>query len=250
LYAGLAMEIKDRVVLVTGAAKRVGRVIALALAKRGAQIAFTYRSSESDATQLAKEIEASCRTALALRADVSRAGDVAATVEQTVERFGRIDVLVNNAAVYPRTPWDQLNEAVWDETLDTNLKGPYLLAKAVGDRMKGQGSGKIINIADWAGARPYRHYLPYCVSKAGVIALTKALALELAPEVQVNAISPGPVMLPEDVTEKERTAIIAATPLRRLGSPDDIAKTVLFLVEGSDFITGAVLPVDGGRLIA
>ncbi len=244
------MDLTNRVALVTGAARRVGRVIALALAKRGAQVAITYRSSQRDADQLIKELEAFGKKSLAIRADVSRASEVTTAVGRVVETFGRIDILVNNAAVFPRTPWAALDEAAWDGVIDTNLKGSFLVAKAAGDRMKAQGSGKIVNIADWAGERPYRDYLPYCISKAGVIALTKALALELAPDVQVNAVAPGPVMLPDDMSAQERAAVVAATPLRRIGSPDDIANAVLFLLEGSDFITGAVLPVDGGRLIA
>ena len=244
------MDIKDRVVLVTGAAKRVGRSIALALARRGAQVAFTYRTSQKEADTLVQELGALGSKALAVRADVSRSADVAAAVSQAIQAFGRIDVLVNNAAIFPRTPWSALDEAAWDEIMNTNLKGPYLVAKAVGDRMKAQQSGKIINIADWAGERPYKDYLPYCVSKAGVVALTKALALELAPDIQVNAISPGPVMLPEEMTPAEEAAVVKATPLKRIGSPEDIANAVVFLIEGSDFITGAVLPVDGGRLIA
>jgi NAD(P)-dependent dehydrogenase (short-subunit alcohol dehydrogenase family) len=195
-------------------------------------------------------LEAAGRKALAVRAEATRGADASAAVDRVVAQFGRIDVLVNNAAIFPRTPWAALDEAVWDEAIDVNLKGPFLFAKAAGDRMKAQGSGKIINIADWAGERPYRNYLPYCVSKAGVIALTKGLALELAPEVQVNAVAPGPVLLPEGMSEEEKAKVIAATPLKRIGSPDDVANAVLFLLEGSDFITGAVLPVDGGRLIA
>jgi NAD(P)-dependent dehydrogenase (short-subunit alcohol dehydrogenase family) len=244
------MELKGRVALVTGAARRVGRTIALALARRGANVAITYQTSRTEANQLTKEITGRGTKALAVRVEVSRAGDVAAAVEQVVETFGRLDVLVNNAAIFPRTPWAELDETAWDRAIDVNLKGSFLFAKAAGDRMKAQKSGKIINIADWAGERPYRNYLPYCVSKAGVIALTKALALELAPEVQVNAVAPGPVLLPERMTEAQKAKVIAGTPLKRIGSPEDIASAVIFLLEGSDFITGAVLPVDGGRLIA
>ena len=147
-------------------------------------------------------------------------------------------------------PFDHLTEAVWDASLDTNLKAPFLLSWSVGRAMRARGAGRIINIADWAGERPYRDYLPYCVSKAGVICLTKALAKELAPEVTVNAIAPGPVMPPEDMGEAERQAIVRATPLRRLGSPEDIARCVRFLAEEADFTTGSTYYVDGGRLIA
>ena len=244
------MELEGRVALVTGGAKRVGRTIALALARRGAHVVFTYRTSKGEADRLLRELTALGSQSLAVKADVGRAADAKAAVQKVVKTFGRIDILINNAAIYPRTPWASLDEKAWDEVMATNLKGPFLFAKAAGDRMKAQGAGKIINIADWAGARPYKHYLPYCVSKAGVIAMTKALALELAPMVQVNAVAPGPVLLPEDVSAAEKRAIIAATPLHRIGSPEDVANAVVFLLEGSDFITGALLPVDGGRLIA
>jgi NAD(P)-dependent dehydrogenase (short-subunit alcohol dehydrogenase family) len=244
------MDLNGRVALVTGGAKRVGRVIAWALAQRGAQVAITYQRSQRDADAFVKEMETAGRKALAVRAEATRAAEVTAAVDRVVKQFGRIDILINNAAIFPRTPWAALDEAAWDQAIDVNLKGPFLFAKAAGDRMKAQGSGKIVNIADWAGERPYRDYLPYCVSKAGVVALTKGLALELAPHVQVNAVAPGPVLLPEGMSEEERAKVIVATPLRRIGSPEDVANAVVFLLEGSDFITGAVLPVDGGRLIA
>ncbi|MEW6325425.1 MAG: SDR family oxidoreductase [Nitrospirota bacterium] len=243
------MDIKDRVALVTGGAKRVGRSIALALARRGAHVAVTYLSSQHEAEAVTKEVIALGRNALAIKADSRSASEVTASVVQVVKTFGRLDVLVNNAAAFPMTPWAALTEQIWDDTLDANLKGPFLFAKSAGDQMKAQRSGKIINITDWAGERPYKDYLPYCVSKAGLIALTKALALELAPDVQVNAIAPGPVLLPENISAHEQKGVIAATPLRRLGSPEDVANAVVFLIEGSDFITGAILPVDGGRLI-
>jgi pteridine reductase len=244
------VDLEGRIALVTGGAKRVGRSIALALARRGAHVAFTYRTSRREAESLVRELTALGGKSLAVKADTGRAADAKAAVRAVVKTFGRIDILINNAAVYPRTPWASLDEEAWDGVLTTNLKGPFLFAKAAGDRMKVQGAGKIINIADWAGARPYKDYLPYCVSKAGVIAMTKALALELAPAVQVNAVAPGPVLLPEGSSAEFKKAVIAATPLRRIGSPEDVADAVVFLVEGSDFITGALLPVDGGRLIA
>lgn len=244
------MNLTNCVALVTGGARRVGRSIALALARRGAHVAFTYRTSRREAESLIRELTALGGKSLAVKADTGRAADAKAAVRAVVKTFGRIDVLVNNAAAYPRTPWASLDEKAWDGVLATNLKGPFLFAKAAGDRMLKQGSGKIVNIADWAGERPYKHYLPYCVSKAGIIAMTKALALELAPTVQVNAVAPGPVLLPEGTSAGFKKAVIAATPLRRIGSPEDVANAVVFLIEGSDFITGALLPVDGGRLIA
>ncbi len=239
-----------KIAVVTGAARRVGKSIALALAERGAHVAITFRRSHAEAQQTLQEIEARGVQGMGVQADITRGADVDASVQQIIERFGRIDILVNNASNYYKTPFATLTEEQWDDLVDTNLKGTFLMAKRVGDEMLKAGGGKIINLADWAGFRPYKDYIPYCVAKAGVIALTKALAKTLAPAIQVNAVAPGPVMLPEDFTEAERSAIVRATPLKRIGSPSDVAQVVVFLVEGSDFITGTTIMVDGGRLIA
>ena len=244
------VQAAGKVAMVTGAARRVGKVIALALADRGAHVVITYNSSAAEALATLGEIEARGVQGLALQGNITRSGDVDAIVRQVVERFGRIDILVNNASNYYKTPFETLTEAQWDDLVGTNLKGTFLVCKRVGDEMLKTGAGKIINLADWAGFRPYKDYIPYCVAKAGVIALTIALAKTLAPQVQVNAVAPGPVLLPEDFSNTLRQAVVQATPLKRIGTPEDIAQTVVFLVEGSDFITGAVIPVDGGRLIA
>jgi pteridine reductase len=239
-----------KIALVTGAARRVGKAIALTLANRGAHVVITYNTSEAEALATLGEIEARGVQGMALKGNITRRGDVDGIVRQVIERFGRIDILVNNASNYYQTPFDTLTEAQWDDLVGTNLKGTFLVSKRVGDEMLKAGSGKIINLADWAGFRPYKDYIPYCVAKAGVIALTKALAKTLAPHIQVNAVAPGPVMPSEDFSDSQRQAIIRATPLKRIGSPRDVAQTVVFLVEGSDFLTGAIIPVDGGRLIA
>jgi pteridine reductase len=239
-----------KIALVTGAARRVGKAIALALADRGAHVVITYHTSEAEALATLREIDARGVQGMALKGDITRRGDVDSIVRQVIGRFGRIDILVNNASNYYKTPFETLTEEQWDDLVGTNLKGTFLVSKRVGDAMLKTGAGKIINLADWAGFRPYKDYIPYCVAKAGVIALTTALAKTLAPHIQVNAVAPGPVLLPEDFSERLREAIVQATPLKRLGTPDDVAQTVVFLVEGSDFITGAIIPVDGGRLIA
>lgn len=244
------MQAAGKVAIVTGAARRVGRAIGLALAARGAHVVITYNRSAAEAQETQRDIEAHGVQGLALQADVTRRHEVEAVVRQVVDRFGRIDILVNNASNYYKTPFGSLTEEQWDDLVDTNLKGTFLMAKCVGDEMLKTGSGKIVNLADWAGLRPYKDYIPYCVAKAGVIALTKGLAKTLAPMIQVNAVAPGPVMLPEDFDERLRKAVIRATPLKRVGSPEDVAQTVLFLIEGSDFITGTTIMVDGGRLIA
>ena len=244
------MNPEGRVVLVTGGAKRVGAAIALALARRGAHVAISYRTSPHEARQTLKTIEETGVRALAVRADLSKVADVKAMIDRIRRVFGRLDVLVNSASNFIRAPFHQLTEQDWDRSMATNLKGPFLCALYASRLMRAHGSGKIINMADWAGVKPYRNYLPYCVSKAGVIGLTKALAKELAPTIQVVAIAPGPILPPPDMGRAERTRIAARIPLRRWGGPEDIAKTVLFLIEGTDFMTGSTVFVDGGQLIA
>jgi NAD(P)-dependent dehydrogenase (short-subunit alcohol dehydrogenase family) len=235
---------------VTGAAKRVGRSIALELAERGAHVAVHYNSSATEAQSTVREVEELGVRSFALGADLARTDEVLALAREVEARTGGIDVLVNNASNYLRAPFDALTEAVWDASLDVNLKAPFLLSWTLGRAMRARGGGRIINLADWAGERPYDDYLPYCVSKAGIICLTKALAKALAPEVQVNAVAPGPVLPPDELGAAERAAIVRATPLKRFGKPDDVARCVRFLAEEADFSTGAVFLVDGGRLIA
>ncbi|MHC4470542.1 MAG: SDR family NAD(P)-dependent oxidoreductase [Planctomycetota bacterium] len=240
------MELHGAKALVTGAALRVGREIALELARAGADLYVHYRSSEGPAEETALEIRALGRGATLVRGDLGRAEDVERVAGCAIDA----DLLVNSASVFPRTPLAEVTVEQWDRIFDVNLRGPFFLARTIGLAMKERGRGVVVNIADWAGYRPYRGYLPYCMSKAGIIAMTHGLAKLLAPEVRVNAVAPGPVMLPDDMTEEERDVVIRGTPLGREGSPTDVAKAIRFLAEGSDFITGAVLTVDGGRLIA
>ncbi len=237
------MELKGKWVLVTGAAKRVGRRIALEFAGRGAAVHLHYHTSAAEAEKTAAEIRAlgvECRTH---RADLSRPDEVrklATSLEAPV------DVLVNSASLFFRTPVDTASEADWDRLMNANLKGPFLLSNAIGLGMRERGGGRIVNIADWSGLRPYHDYSAYCASKGGLITLTKALAQDLAPKVLVNAVAPGPVLLPEDYSEKEKEAVARLTALGRWGDPADIARAAVFLAE-SDFINGTVLVVDGGR---
>ena len=242
------MRLKGKVALVTGSADRVGRTIALSLAQKGVHCVIHYRSSLRQAREAVRECQKLGVEATALRADLTRQPEVTSLFRQAFRRFGRLDILVNNAAVFFKTPLNRCTEKEWDLTVDTNLKGSFLCAQEAAKLMRRRG-GKIINIGDWAGARPYADYLPYCVSKAGVIALTKALALELAPKIQVACIAPGPVLLPKNFSRKEAKAIKGKLPLKRIGSPSDIAQTVLFLLEGTDFITGSTITVDGGESI-
>ncbi len=244
------MIIKDKVILVTGSAKRVGKCIALTLARKGANVVVNYNTSEIEADKVVNEIKSFGSKSMAIKADVSKPDEVISMIDKIVKEFGCLNVLVNNAAVFFKTPFKTLSERDWDINIDINLKGTFLCCKYAADVMLEQKEGKIINTADWSGIRPYTNYIPYCVSKAGVIALTKALAKTLAPHIQVNCIIPGPIILPEDFSEKEREQIISSVPLKKIGSPDDIASTVSFLIEGSDFITGGMYAVDGGRLIS
>ncbi len=244
------VNLKGKNILVTGAAKRVAREIALALADRGANIVVHYHRSAADAQRVVREIKARGVDAIAVKADQSSARQVRQAVVRALRRFGTLHCLINSAAVYEKTPFAKLTERDWDFHLDANLKGPFLFALEVGRHMQRKKvRGKIINFADWAAYRPYRDYLPYCISKAGIICLTQALAKELAPLVNVNAIGPGPVLLPPDFSAADRRAVIKSTVLKRLGSPQDIVNAVLYLLEGGDFVTGHTLIVDGGRLI-
>ena len=244
------MELRGRWALVTGAAKRVGRVIALELARHGANVVVHYNSSAADADATVRALTGLGVEAFALAADLGKTAEVERLAADAETRSGGVSVLVNSASNYLRVPFDDLTEAAWDASLDVNLKAPFLLAWHLGRAMRARGEGRIVNIADWAGERPYNDYLPYCVSKAGVICLTKALAKALAPTVQVNAVAPGPVLLPEEMSEAERAAVTRATPLKRVGRPEDVAACVRFLVTEASFSTGAIFHVDGGRAIA
>ncbi len=245
------MEAHGKVALVTGAGVRVGRAIALGLARAGMHLAVHYHASAREAEETARAARELGVESDALVADLGASADEAARlVAEVGERWGRLDALVNSAAIFPRTPFDEIDEAVWDRTLDVNLKGPFFTAWHAARLIRESGGGSIVNIADWAGLRPYPHYLPYVISKGGIITMTKALARELAPDIRVNAVAPGPVLLPEDMSDAAAERIADATLLKRLGSPDDVAEAVVYLVTRADFVTGHVLVVDGGRLIA
>ena len=243
------MELLGRTALVTGAAKRVGRAIALAMAGRGMDIVVHYRRSAPEARATALAVEGLGRRAVVVQADLAQQEEVEALADRATQAFGKIDVLVNSAALFYRTPLEKITAQDWEQFLRVNLTGPFLLARRLGLQMRRRGEGKIINVADVAGLAPWAEFLPYSVSKGALITLTQGLAKALAPEVQVNAVAPGSVLLPEEYGDKEREAIVRATPLKRIGNPADVANTVLFLLEGSDFITGQVVVVDGGRSI-
>lgn len=241
--------VNPRVVLITGAAKRIGREIALFCAGRGMKTALHYRHSKKEALSLVNEINRiSPGSARAFQANLSDVGQIKKMVAEVGGHFKKIDVLINNASIYEKNQFGKTTAEDWDRHLNANLRAPFFLAQEVFPWMKKE--GQIINLADWAGLRPYADFIPYCVSKAGLLCLNTALAKALSPKIRVNAILPGPVLLPENSSPQFKRAVIGATPLRRLGTPQDIVKAVSFLIESGSFMTGAQIPVDGGRLIA
>lgn len=240
------MDLQGKTALVTGGAKRVGKAIVHALANRGCHMVVHYHTSHSDAENTIRELTAAGRKALAVQADITREEEVNRLIETAVARFGRIDILVNNAAVFFRTPVDSLTLDDWERTLDVNLTGAFMCAQKIGLRMRSWGWGHIINIADVAGQRPWAEYIPYSVSKACVITLTQGLAMELAPEVMVNAIVPGPMLFQDDTPLAVQQREIEKTLVKRSGTPEEVAAAVVFVAE-SDYSTGSLFHVDGGR---
>jgi NAD(P)-dependent dehydrogenase (short-subunit alcohol dehydrogenase family) len=243
------MELKNKVALVTGGAMRVGKAIALGLAKEGVKIALHYNRAVDKARQTQSEIESAGGEALLLQGDFSKVAEIEKVVKTGYEHFNRIDILINNAAIYFRTPFGETSEKQWDELLSINLKAPFFCAQFASHFMKKQKSGKIINIADVAGISPWPGFIPYSASKAGLISITKGMAKALAPEITVNAIASGTVLMQEEASEQEAEQIKNLTLLKKIGSPEDIVNAVIFLLKGSDFVTGEVLVVDGGRLL-
>jgi 3-oxoacyl-[acyl-carrier protein] reductase len=243
------MNLESRVALITGS-RRIGAVVAVVLARRGVDVAIAYNRSKTEADTAAAEVHAAGRRGVVVQGDVSEAAGVRAMFEAVDREFGRLDILVNMASLYSKVAYDETDETVWDRQLAVDLRGSFLCARAAVPLMRRSGGGRIVNFADWVAAsgRPrYRGYLAYYVAKAGVKALTEALALELAADgILVNAVAPGPILAPPDTTDEELQAVERATPLGRWGGPEEIAKTVVALIE-SDFITGETIRVDGGR---
>jgi NAD(P)-dependent dehydrogenase (short-subunit alcohol dehydrogenase family) len=243
------MDLTNKVALITGA-KRIGADVARELAKRGAHVAITYARSKAEADALVADINTIGRRGIALQADLTDPPQCERVVTQTVEAFGRLDVLVPMASVYEATPFDQLSLAAWNKTIDVDLRSTFLCAIAAVPHMRRQGGGRIVTFSDWlprSGRPRYEGWLPYYVAKAGVMALTEALALELAPEnILVNAVAPGPILAPPTTTAEQHQKVADATPVGRWGGGPEIAKAVLAFID-SDFITGETLRVDGGR---
>jgi NAD(P)-dependent dehydrogenase (short-subunit alcohol dehydrogenase family) len=243
------MQLTGTVALITGA-KRIGAVVAEELARRGVSVALSYSRSKEEAEQAAASVRALGTRAHIIRADLSNPDDCTAFVNDAAAALGRVDILINMASVYRSKPFDELTLADWDASLTVDLRAAFLCAKAAVPHMKRQGGGRIVNFSDWlsrSGRPRYPGYLTYYVAKTGVMALTEALALELAPaNILVNAIAPGPIVAPPETTAEESKAVMQATPLGRWGGEIEIAKAIRALLD-SDFITGETIRVDGGR---
>jgi NAD(P)-dependent dehydrogenase (short-subunit alcohol dehydrogenase family) len=239
------LPLAGQVALVTGGAKRIGRSIALKLAEDGADIVVNYQRSKAEAEELVATIAATGRRAAAIKADVSRGADVKTLFAEISRRMGRLDILVNNAGMFFTANVLELSEEKWDAIMATNLKAHFLCAQAAAPLMKQQGRGRIVNISSIGGLLAWPAFTHYCVSKAGVIMLTRCLARALGPEITVNSVAPGTIQFPGEAPDED---YIRRTPLHRVGKGEDIADTVAFLAQ-SDFITGQLVVVDGGRTL-
>ncbi|PQV64543.1 3-oxoacyl-[acyl-carrier protein] reductase/pteridine reductase [Abditibacterium utsteinense] len=261
----MTISLQNQTVVVTGGAKRLGRAIALECARAGASVVITYRSSEAEARETIELLKATKNEATsapipqkmkaprfeAFELEVSDAKAVARFSEEVFERFENVSGLVNNAAIFRRTPFDSMSEEDFDAHIDANLKGPFLMCRAFGREFMARGGGSIVNMADIYGIRPLANYVPYCVSKAGVIMLTQSLAKALAPRVRVNCIAPGTIAAPSELQGEadDESELIKRIPFDRLGTEKEIAEAALFLLQGPAFISGVVLPVDGAQIL-
>ncbi|MFO0524120.1 MAG: pteridine reductase [bacterium] len=252
----MSIELRERaavqgqVVLITGGAKRVGAAICRSLHAAGASLMVHYRSSTKEAHALQDELNAVRADSVALtRADILKLSSLPSLVNDTVERFGKLDVLINNASSFYASPVGEITEQAWDDLMGTNLKAPLFLSQAAAPHLR-RSHGCIVNIVDIHAERPLKNYLVYNAAKGGLVTLTRSLARELGPEVRVNAVAPGAIMWPEDgewQDEVSRQRIISSSLLKRVGEPEDIARAVNFLVNDAPYITGQILAVDGGR---
>ena len=243
------MDLQNKIALITGG-KRIGAAVAAGLAARGVDVALSYGRSQADATEAAERVRATGRRSATFQADLSQVETARTLVESVVGALGGLDILINMASVYVRTPFNEIEASSWNAVLDVDLRAAFFCAHAAVPHMRGRGGGRIISFSDWiarSGRPRYKGYLPYYVAKAAVIALTEALSLELAEDnILVNAIAPGPILAPPGTTADELRAVEEATPLGRWGGEIEIVKGVIALLD-SDFITGETLRIDGGR---
>jgi pteridine reductase len=243
-------SLQNKIVLITGGAKRVGASICRLLHANGANLMIHYRSSVNEARALQAELNLQRPNSVAIiQADLLNLSVLPSLINETIKHFGKLDVLINNASSYYPTEIGDIQEEQWQDLMGSNLKAPLFLSQAAAVELRKQ-QGCIINITDMHVERPKKGYIVYSVAKAGLVTLTKSLAHELSPEVRVNAVAPGPVMWPEDnpqFDELYRQRVISQTLLKRIGEPNDIAKAVKFLIQDAPFITGQIIAVDGGR---
>lgn len=242
------MDIKGSVVLITGTA-RIGAEVAVSLARLGSRVALSYRNSKAAAEDAASRIGASGGEAITLQGDLTNPDDARGIIDRAAAHFGRLDVLINTASLYRKTPVGELDAQAWDANMAVDARAAYLTSLAAARHMTGPAGGRIINFTDWlaASGRPrYKDYAPYYAAKSAVLGLTEALALEFAPRILVNAIAPGPILPPADLPAEEVGKVSEATPLGRWGGPDEITRAVVFLIE-TGFVTGECIRVDGGR---
>jgi len=244
--------VQGKVVLITGGAKRLGATICRRLHVAGASLMLHYRASAGEARLLQAELNHQRKDSVALiQADLLDLGKLPSLIDQTVQIFGRLDALVNNAASFYPTPVGEITADDWETLIGANLRAPLFIAQAAAPALR-KAQGAIVNITDIHAERPLKNYLLYSVAKAGLVGLTRSLARELAPEVRVNAVAPGPILWPDDDTfdELSRQRIISHTPLKREGTPEDVARAVHFLLAEATYVTGETINVDGGRHVA
>jgi NAD(P)-dependent dehydrogenase (short-subunit alcohol dehydrogenase family) len=243
------MDLHGKAALVTGGATRVGRAISLALARAGADVIVNYHTSAAEADVTAADVAGMGRRVMPYRADVAQADQVQGMMDAAVERFGRLDVLVNSASIWKGSPWPDVSEAEWELLHGVAAKGAFLCARAATPFLKANGDGAIVNITDLSALAPFPGFVSHSTAKAAVLSLTRALAIEMAPVVRVNAIAPGAVLPPPDFTPEQIALAANMNLLNRWGSAENIADAVVFLAQ-ADFITGILLPVDGGEMLA
>jgi len=235
------MELKNKTIIITGAA-RIGQHVAEELKNRGANLVITYFKDPKEAGPFG----------FGVQADVSKKEDIVRLVKETIDKFGSIDGVIHMAAIYEKSLWHELDEKHWEKNMNVIAKSAFLMGKIAGDQMlknSGELKGKIIFFSDWSVlTRPYKEYLAYNAAKSAVVGLTKSFAKELAPHVLVNAVAPGPMLRPPDLTDQENEEVLAGTLLKRWGGPKEITKGICYLLE-ADFVTGTVLTIDGGRTI-
>lgn len=242
------MDLAGKTIILTGA-KRIGREVALKLAQQKLNLVFSYLNSSDDADFLCKEVESLGSKATAIKADLSKEEDINNLVDETVKKFGGVDILIHMAANYPKTSLGKITAGDFNKTMDIIALSSLLLGQRVGEEMKKGRGGKMIFFSDWSVLKnPYPEYIVYNASKAAVEAITKTFAKAYGPKVSVNAIAPGPILKPEGLSEKENEEVLNNTPLHKWGGAEEIAKAVMYLLE-ADFVTGIILPVDGGRSI-